>query len=176
MRTPRAPFRRLAALAAAVLAAGTISVATGSPPASAAVSFTSTVANQASGDCADDPNSSAAAGTQLIQYSCNGGTNQSWTFTNLGSGIYKITASYATSLCLDVSNSGGSGANVDLWACSGANNQKWGAISISGNIYSLAPQNATSTRLDVNGNGTANGTQVDIYNSNGNNNQKWAVN
>jgi len=115
-------------------------------------------------------------GTKVEIWASNGGTNQSWTFTNLGSGIYKITASYATSLCLDVSNSGGSGSNVDLWACSGANNQKWGAISISGNIYSLAPQNATSTRLDVNGNGTANGTQVDIYNSNGNNNQKWAVN
>ncbi|NUR27540.1 MAG: RICIN domain-containing protein, partial [Catenulispora sp.] len=93
MRTPRAPFRRLAALAAAVLAAGTISLATSSPPASAATTFTSTVVNQASGDCADDPNSSTTAGTQLIQYSCNTGTNQNWTFAPVSgtTATYTIT-------------------------------------------------------------------------------------
>ena len=127
MRTPSAPFRRLAALAAAVLAAGTISVATGSPPASAAVSFTSTVVNQASGDCADDPNSSAAAGTQLIQYSCNGGTNQSWTFMPVSgtSAAYRV-ANGASGLCVDVSGrSTADNAQVIQYTCNGQTNQQF---------------------------------------------------
>jgi hypothetical protein len=127
MRTPRAPFRRLAALAAAVLAAGTISLATSSPPAAAAAAFTTTVVNQGSGYCVDDPNSSTTAGTQLIQYACNGGTNQNWTFTPVSGTTagYKV-ANGASNLCIDVSGrSTADNAEVIEYTCNGQTNQEF---------------------------------------------------
>ncbi|NUP48249.1 MAG: hypothetical protein HOW97_13195 [Catenulispora sp.] len=138
MRTPRAPFRRLAALAAAVLAAGTISLATSPPPAAAAATFTTTVVNQASGNCADDPNSSTTAGTQLIQYSCNGGTNQNWTFTPVSgtTATYTVTNG-ASGLCVDVSGrSTADNAQIIQWSCNGQTNQEF-TLQAVGSAFNL---------------------------------------
>ena len=69
--------RTLPALAAAALAAAVLPALTGFSQASAAISaFTSTAANQGGGNCMDDPNSSSTTGTQLIQWSCNGGATE----------------------------------------------------------------------------------------------------
>jgi len=133
----------------------------------------SVVPQNATGARLDASGGSSANGTKVQIWN---GSTQSWAFTNLGSGVYKITEAANTSACLDVVGGGGSGTNVDIWACNGGTNQQWGAVSVSGNIYSFAPQNATGARLDVVGAGTTNGTQVDIWTSNGANNQKWAVN
>jgi len=37
-----------------------------------------TLVNPASGKCLDDPSSNTANGTQLVLWTCNGGTNQQW--------------------------------------------------------------------------------------------------
>ncbi|NUP46741.1 MAG: hypothetical protein HOW97_05425 [Catenulispora sp.] len=128
MRFLRVPLRRLAAPVAVAVAAGSLSLA-GAAPSSAAtpVTFTSTVVNVASAGCMDDPNSSASAGTQAIQWSCNGGTNQNWTFTPVAgtSASYTVTNG-ASNLCLDVSGkSTADNAKIIQYTCNGQTNQQF---------------------------------------------------
>src|SRR5688572_10788608 len=54
-------------------------------PASAAVAFSGTAINQASGRCMDVPASGSANGLQLIQWSCHGASNQNFSFNPLSS-------------------------------------------------------------------------------------------
>jgi endoglucanase len=131
----------------------------------------------ATGSRLDANGTGTTNGTKVQIWSANNASNQSWNFTNTGSGVYNIKASYNTNLCLDVNgNSSTNGAIVQLWACSGTNNQKWGAVSDGGSIYEFAPQNATGSRLDVTGASSTNGTQIEIWAANSASNQKWAVN
>jgi hypothetical protein len=116
-------------------------------------------------------------GTNVEIWQSTGGSNQSWNFTNLGSGVYNLKPSYNTGLCLDVvGGATANNTNVDVWGCNGGSNQKWGAVSDGGNVYEFAPQNATGSRLDVYGAGTSNNTNVEIWQTTGGSNQKWAVN
>ena len=113
-------------------------------------------------------------GTNVDIWTANGGSNQTWNFTNVTGSVYKIQPSYAPGLSLEVVNSGDNGARCDLWADSGATNQRWAATAVTGG-YTFTPQNATSTRLDVAGGGGS-GSNVDIWTANGQSNQTWAVN
>ena len=120
---------------------------------------------------------SAGGGTEngntVDIWTSNGGTNQSWIFTNVGGNVYKIQPSYDTGLVMEVANAGGSGSLVNLWSDSGASNQRWAANAVSGG-FTFTPQNASGTVLDVAGGGGS-GSNVDIWTSNGQSNQKWAV-
>ncbi|NUS17231.1 MAG: RICIN domain-containing protein [Streptomyces sp.] len=111
-------------------------------PAAAATSFTSTAIDQASGNCLDDPYSQTASGVQLIQYSCNGGSNQNWSFTPAGTTAGAYTVTSFAGLCLDVA--GGSTADnaaVDQATCSGADNQRFTlqpvAVAGASNTFNL---------------------------------------
>lgn len=103
------------------------------------MAFTTTVVNQASGDCADDPNSATTTGTQLIQYSCNSGTNQNWTFTPVsGTSATYTVANGASGLCVDVSGrSTADNAQIIQWTCNGQTNQQF-TLQPVGNGFSLA--------------------------------------
>ena len=117
---------RLAALVAAAMVAAGLGVTAGASAASAAVTFSSTAVNQGSGQCLDDPNSSTSAGTQLVQFSCNGGTNQSWTFTPISSTSNSYTIKSAAGLCVDVSGrSTADNAQVIQWSCNSQTNQEF---------------------------------------------------
>ncbi len=118
---------RLAVAAVVVLTATAIQVLGGGTPAAAAsTTFTSTVVNQASSDCLDDPNSSTTTGTQLIQYSCNGGSNQSWTFTPVSGTTASYRISSFASLCIDISGrSTADNAQVIQYTCNSQTNQQF---------------------------------------------------
>src|SRR3954447_18569201 len=91
--------RRVAALAAAVLAAG-FAVVT---PASAATTFTSTVINQANGTCATVPGGANTSALQLTQSTCNSSAGQNFTFTQLAGSNDTYTVGTLTSgSCLDI--------------------------------------------------------------------------
>ncbi len=126
-------LRRVAALAATVLAATALSAVTAASPAVASVAFTSTAVNQAGGACLDDPNSSTTAGTQLIQWSCNGGTNQNWTFTPVsGTSASYTIANGASGQCVDVNGrSTADNALVIQWTCNGQTNQQFTLVPVS---------------------------------------------
>ncbi|WP_406193248.1 RICIN domain-containing protein [Kitasatospora sp. NBC_01560] len=86
----------------------------------------------AAGKALDNPGHSTGQGTQLVTWTPNGGTNQSWTFTRQSDGGYRI-ANAESGLCMDVS--GGSttaGAQVIQWACTGGSNQRWLVTPVGG--------------------------------------------
>src|SRR6476620_10366075 len=114
---------RILAVVTALVAAW-VPLAASPSPASAAPAFTSTVVNVGSGLCLDDPNSSTTNATQQIQYSCNSGTNQNWTFTPVsGTSAYAV-ANGASGQCLDISGrSTADNAQVSQSPCNSQTNQ-----------------------------------------------------
>lgn len=112
---------RLALLAAASLATG-LTVAA---PATAASAFSSTIVNQANGNCADVPNGADTSARQLIQSSCNAGTNQSFTFNPVSGDVYTINTLTAGD-CLDISGaSANDNAAVIQYGCHSGTNQQF---------------------------------------------------
>ena len=131
----------------------------------------------ATGSCLDADISSGGTsnGTKVQVWSKLGGTNQQWVFTNLGGNQYKISPSYATGMCLDVSGAlNADGTKVQLWTYDGNYAQRWTAAAVSGG-YTFTAGCAPSSRLDVSGAGSANGTQVQIWTAAGNTAQTWAL-
>jgi hypothetical protein len=78
-----------------------------------------------SGKAIDVPGYSTADGTQMTQYTVNGGLNQSWVLTADGAG--RKIRSVSSGKCLTVAgNSTADGAKVVQAACvAGAANQRW---------------------------------------------------
>ncbi|SHJ73615.1 S8 family serine peptidase, partial [Parasporobacterium paucivorans] len=117
-------------------------------------------------------------GTNIIQWSYHGGTNQQWKFENLGNGYYKITSVLNPAYALDVYCSGTSmGTRVIQWPYYGGPNQQWkiienedGSISL---ISKLAFENGTRYVLDVYGGSAVAGVNVIQWSGNGGDNQKW---
>ncbi len=118
----------------------TVTVTASSGTATGSASFTWSVAAVltgthtlvASGKALDDPGHSTTQGTQLITWTPNGGTNQSWVFTQQSDGNYQI-ANGQSNLCMDVSGgSTAAGAQVIQWACTGGSNQRWVVTAVTG--------------------------------------------
>lgn len=91
----------------------------------------------ASGKNLDDPGSSTTAGTQLIAWTPNSGTNQNWTFTQQSDGSYTI-ANGSSRLCADDSDNGTTpGTPVIQWTCGTSINQHWTATKLPTGAYTL---------------------------------------
>src|SRR5690349_12251087 len=74
----------------------------GSAQAASAVS--GTAVNQANGLCMDVPNGASTSALQLVQWSCNGGTNQTFTFNPVAGTTDTYTIGDVTAGdCLDIS-------------------------------------------------------------------------
>jgi Ricin-type beta-trefoil lectin domain len=136
-------LRRLSVAAGVALAAGLLPVLAASGPAAAQPSaFTTTNVNQGSGLCMDDPNSQTTAGVQLIQYTCNSGGNQNWTFTPVSGTANSYSITSFAGLCVDVSGrSTADNAHVIQWTCNGQTNQQFQPqpVAVSGvtNTFNL---------------------------------------
>jgi hypothetical protein len=114
--------------------------------------------------CLDVPNAATTNGTQTDIWDCNGGANQSWTYTT-----GKQLMAYGNK-CLDVAGqSTAAGAKVQIWDCTGAANQQW---NINGNGTVTGVQSGLC--LDVTSGATANGAAVELWTCNGGSNQQWA--
>jgi hypothetical protein len=113
--------------------------------------------------CLDVSGASTSNGTQTVIWDCNGGTNQTWTYTTS-----KTLVVYGTK-CLDVNGARTSpGAKVQIWDCSGGANQQWN-LNSNGTITGVQ----SGLCLDANGAGTANGTVVTVWTCSAGTNQQW---
>ncbi|MEV0401134.1 RICIN domain-containing protein [Actinoallomurus sp. NPDC050550] len=102
-----------------------------SSTAEAAVSFSSTVVNQNGGNCMDVP-WGTSDDIQLIQWSCNQGTNQSFTFAPVSGTTDHYTINTVAGKCAGVSGaSTADNATVGQSACSGDNSQKFQLVPVS---------------------------------------------
>jgi len=122
------------------------------------------------GKCLDDAGNSAANGTKVQIWTCNGGAAQNWTFVPDG---FPGAAGTVTihGKCLDIAGGGtANGSKVDLSSCTGGGNQQW---FLAG--FGVLFNPASAKCLDDTGMSTANGRQVDIYTCVGTTNQTWTL-
>ncbi|MGQ4389270.1 ricin-type beta-trefoil lectin domain protein [Streptomyces sp. SAS_270] len=117
------------------------------------------------GKCLDVAGGSAANGTAVQLYDCNGSTAQRWTVK--GDGTVQ-----ALGKCLEVtSGSAADGAKVQLYDCNGTGAQRWSYDSSTGDVVNTAADKC----LDVMDNSSANGTRAQIWSCTGAANQKWRL-
>ncbi|MFC0529422.1 RICIN domain-containing protein, partial [Phytohabitans kaempferiae] len=143
---------RLPVIFLAVLVAGIVVPAA---PASAEVTFTSTVVNHAAGTCAEVPGGASTSALQLGQAACGAGARQTFTFTPVAgvAATYTIRTLTAGS-CVDVTGaSSADNATVIQYACHTGTNQRFRLQQTSGAFQIVATHSgkcvapATDNRL-----------------------------
>lgn len=77
---------------------------------------------QHNGLCLNDQHS-GGNGSKVILYSCNGGSNETWTHRSNGELVLKANGG---KLCLDdPAYSTRNGTQLDVWSCKNSSNQRW---------------------------------------------------
>jgi hypothetical protein len=128
-----------------------------------ASSITSPLVGAGSTKCLDVPGSSTTNATQLDIFTCNGGTNQSWTYNS--SAELRVYGNK----CLDAYQQGtADGTKVDIYDCNGGTNQKW-RLNSNGTIIN----EQSGKCVDVSGAGTANGSAVILWTCTVGSNEVW---
>lgn len=140
------------------------------------------ISNYQTGLVIDDPGFSKTNGAFLNMWPTNGGSNQTWTVTNLGNNYVSITSAY-NGLAMDVyGGSTSSGAKIDQWPWSNTSNQIWKVVSMGNGNYELLSQRsglALGVPAASTGNGSRNllnGTGLDQETVTGAADQLWSFN
>ena len=106
--------------------------------------FSSTLVNEGSSLCMDENDWTTVAAAQFQQWTCNGGTNQEYSFVPVSAGsstyyIHPMTPDY----CLDVSGaSTASGAAIDQWPCNYNTNEQFTLKEVSSGVYQVVAVNS----------------------------------
>nr|BEK63972.1 hypothetical protein KPHV_11990 [Kitasatospora purpeofusca] len=119
--------------------------------------------------CLDVTGQSTESGTLVEQWTCNGGTNQQWTWTDAGEFV-----SVASGKCLDIPGfSTDGGVQAIIWPCNGGTNQKWTQYLVHhAGLYNLINVNS-GLNLDVQGASPADGAPVIQWPQTYGQNQWW---
>ncbi|MFR9796755.1 RICIN domain-containing protein [Streptomyces sp. MS06] len=126
----------------------------------------------ASGKALDDPGHSTTAGTQLITWTANGGTNQTWQFTRQADGSYQLVNA-ESGLCADVEGgSTSAGARVIQWTCTGNSNQHWNPVHHSDGTYTVT---SAKSGLALTTASTSDGALVTQQADTGSALQRWSL-
>lgn len=140
------------------------------------------ISNYQTGLVIDDPGFSKTDGAFLDMWSANGGSNQTWTVTNLGNNYIYLTNSYS-GLAVDVyGGSTSSGAQIDQWPWTDSSNQIWKVVSMGNGTYELLSQKsglALGIPAATSGSGSSsllNGTGLDQETVTGAADQLWSFN
>lgn len=112
--------------------------------------------NRASGLCLDVPGNSTANGTQMIQYTDNGGQNQQWLIMATSTSGYYQISNVSNNKYLDNYGSTANGAPINQYDQSSSNNQQWAITDLGGGYYratcrtgGLAMDNGGSNNLEA---------------------------
>ncbi len=125
-----------------------------------------------SGKALDAAAHGTANGTNVDQWTYNGGANQKWAVVNVGSGQIRVQG-MESGRVLDVSGvSTADGANVQLWDYVYGPNQRWTLTTRDSGYYTLLATHSGKA-LDVAGGGTGDGVNVQQYTSNNTYSQYW---
>jgi hypothetical protein len=125
------------------------------------------IVNQASGLCMDAYQGNMADGTGVVQWACNGGVNQLWSYDDTTGMIRSMDDPH---FCLDNGGSYANGATLIIWTCSGNNNQRFTFDPAAGTIA------VRSYPVEViDGVGGTSGTQLQTLTSSGGGDQSWKL-
>ncbi|MGW3349478.1 RICIN domain-containing protein [Nonomuraea rubra] len=125
-----------------------------------------------SGKCADVRNGSTANLAPIIQYDCNGGTNQQWRIQSISGGHVQIIARNSAK-CLDVNGvSTADGAALQQYGCGTGTNQQWTLQDAGGGYVRLVARHSGKC-ADLPSSSTANDVQFKQYPCNNGENQHF---
>jgi GH43 family beta-xylosidase len=146
------------------------------PSGETAVTPTSyTLVNRNSGKCLDVNGGNAADGTNIFQWTCNGGTNQKWRLEDLGDDTNRLV-NVATGKVADVADcSGADGADIRQWSWLNNKCQRYRLVFTATGDYVRIVNESTGKVTDVADCGTANGTDVRQWTWLNNNCQQWRL-
>ncbi|MEO6090158.1 MAG: arabinofuranosidase catalytic domain-containing protein [Umezawaea sp.] len=116
--------------------------------------------------CLDVNGTSTTPGTQLQIWTCNSGTNQTWTRT--ATGQLTVYSGSTTRCVATTNNQTAPGTAVVISSCDGGASQQWG-FNANGTITG----GQSGLCLDVNGASTANGAKTILWTCTGASNQQW---
>ncbi len=133
-----------------------------------------TIANAGSRKVLDVPGGSTATGTQLEQWTPNGGANQQWQLRPNGDGTYQIFGRNAGLVAAVGGGSTADGAPVIQWTPLGVPDQAWSLVPVpvTGAGYALFNHNS-GLALDVNGESTVDGAGIIQWPYHASANQQW---
>ncbi|MGW0825139.1 family 43 glycosylhydrolase [Streptomyces sp. NPDC002845] len=134
-----------------------------------------TLVNRNSGKCLDVVGGNSADGTDVVQWTCNGGANQKWRIEDLANDTSRLV-SVATGKALDVSNCDtADGANIQQWSWLNNSCQRFRLVyTATGDYVRLV--NANSGKVaDVANCSAADGTDVRQWSWLNNNCQQWQL-
>jgi GH43 family beta-xylosidase len=133
-----------------------------------------TIVNRNSGKCLDVNGGNTADGTNIFQWSCNGGANQKWRVEDMADDTSRLV-NVATGKVADVADcSSADGADIRQWSWLNNNCQKFRLIHTGGDYVRIV--NASTGKVaDVADCGTANGTDVRQWTWLNNNCQQWRL-
>ena len=109
-----------------------------------AAGFSSPLVNKGGGLCMDENDWTTVSLAQSQQWTCNGGTNQQYSFvpTSAGSSTYFIKP-MTPDYCLDVNGaSAASGAAIDQYPCNYNSNEQFTLRVVSGSVYQVVAVNS----------------------------------
>jgi hypothetical protein len=117
---------------------------------------------RSTGQCADVLNQYTATNSPVGQWPVNGGLNEQWILTYLGSSQYSIIGRQSGRALSVPANATTNGAGVILTDYTESANQKWTFVPVSGGYYQLI--NAASGKaLEVSDNSTADAALLDQW-------------
>jgi len=122
-----------------------------------------------SGKALDNANTSTV-GSNVIQWTLNGGTQQQWTVTGLEAGRFKLV-SVRSGLVLDNGGSTSAGAALVQQSDNGGSQQQWSITALGNGYYQLT--NRLSGMVVDNANTTTDGQPVIQWSANGGTQQQW---
>ncbi|MEJ8634215.1 RICIN domain-containing protein [Streptomyces sp. NPDC006475] len=158
-------FRRTMAVATASLALIGGSLVMGQP--ASADTFSARLMNSATRLCMDG-SGAAGPGAAVIQWECNGGSNQHW-YTSTDSRGRQTIVNSASGLCLDRHDDTRLGAKLILWHC----NSTWNQVFSGGGYGNPLVNTPSGHVIDVPGGTGVWGTQLIMWERNGGSNQGW---
>jgi hypothetical protein len=129
-----------------------------------------------SGKALDVYGEATADGSNVDQWTYDGGKNQQWTLTHLGGNVYEILGAQSGKALEVATTSTADDTNVDVRTYTGATNQKWTISAPSVGYFRLTPVSSSNSALDVGGVSLSDGANVHIWTWLGGNNynQQWS--
>ncbi|NUS31146.1 MAG: family 43 glycosylhydrolase [Streptomyces sp.] len=134
-----------------------------------------TLVNRNSGKCLDVNGGGTADGTNIFQWTCNGGTNQKWRIEDLADDTNRLV-NVATGKVADIADcSASDGADIRQWSWLNNKCQRFRLVFTATGDYVRIVNESTGKVADVADCGTANGSDVRQWTWLNNNCQQWRL-
>lgn len=131
------------------------------------------IINYSSGKAVDVAGKSEVDGANVLSWTDNGGTNQQFTLSDVGSGYWRIKAVHSDKVLTVENNSSSNGGNIVQDTDADAENQQWQLNQVSSGAYSIVARSSDKALTVAGG---SNGDNIYQNTDVGVSSQRWYLN